>query len=186
MASFQPRVIEGAYVSLDQLLALRFRPAAGRRRPTSTFTGAQTGLRLSKHKGRGVDFAEVRQYQTGDDIRSIDWRVTARKNAPHTKVFREERERPALIFVDQGQHMFFGVNAATEIRRGRRTGGSDRMANHRRWRPRRRHGAWTPLATISLGRFAPKKRPVACSRKLHRAISSCPPTQDSGRREPRS
>ena len=108
MASFQPRVIGGAYVSLDQLLALRFRPAAGRRRPTSTFTGAQTGLRLSKHKGRGVDFAEVRQYQTGDDIRSIDWRVTARKNAPHTKVFREERERPALIFVDQGQHMFFG------------------------------------------------------------------------------
>ena len=48
MASFQPRVIEGAYVSLDQLLALRFRPAAGRRRPTSTFTGAQTGLRLGR------------------------------------------------------------------------------------------------------------------------------------------
>jgi uncharacterized protein (DUF58 family) len=104
----QPTVIEGAYVSVDQLLALRFRPTANKSTRATTMTGTQAGLRLSKHKGRGVDFAEVRQYQPGDDIRSIDWRVTARKNAPHTKVFREERERPALIFVDQGQHMFFG------------------------------------------------------------------------------
>ena len=107
MSALQPNVIEGAYVSIDQLLALRFRPVAARPRPTSKITGAHAGLRLSKHKGRGVDFTEVRQYQPGDDIRSIDWRVTARKNAPHTKMFREERERPALIFIDQGQHMFF-------------------------------------------------------------------------------
>ena len=108
MSALQPNVIEGAYVSIDQLLALRFRPVAARLRPTIKITGAHAGLRLSKHKGRGVDFTEVRQYQPGDDIRSIDWRVTARKNAPHTKMFREERERPALIFIDQGQHMFFG------------------------------------------------------------------------------
>jgi uncharacterized protein (DUF58 family) len=55
-----------------------------------------------------VDFSEVRAYQPGDDIRAIDWRVTARKNKPHTKVFREERERPTLIVVDQTQNMFFG------------------------------------------------------------------------------
>lgn len=101
-------VLAGAYVSIDQLLRLRFRPKPQRVLRTSTITGAQAGLRLSKQKGRGIDFAEVRQYQPGDDVRSIDWRVTARKNAPHTKIFREERERPALLFVDQGQHMFFG------------------------------------------------------------------------------
>ena len=70
--------------------------------------GSQSGIKLSKVKGRGIDFAEVRAYQPGDDIRAIDWRVTARKNKPHTKIFREERERPVLIYVDQSQHMFFG------------------------------------------------------------------------------
>ena len=108
MTAIQPSVIQGAYVSLEQLLALRFRPMIRRPRLLNAMAGAQAGLRLSKHKGRGVDFAEVRQYQPGDDIRSIDWRVTARKDAPHTRVFREEREQPAMIFVDQGQHMFFG------------------------------------------------------------------------------
>jgi len=75
---------------------------------TSKVVGNRAGLKLSKIKGRGVDFSEVRAYQPGDDIRSIDWRVTARKNKPHTKVFREERERPTLIVVDQTQNMFFG------------------------------------------------------------------------------
>jgi uncharacterized protein (DUF58 family) len=55
-----------------------------------------------------VAFSEVRAYQPGDDVRTIDWRVTARKNKPHTKVFREERERLTLIVVDQTQSMFFG------------------------------------------------------------------------------
>lgn len=101
-------VLPGAYVSTDQLLRLRFRPKPKDPSRVKAASGAQAGLRLSKQKGRGVDFAEVRQYQPGDDIRSIDWRVTARKNTPHTKVFREERERPAMLFVDQSQHMFFG------------------------------------------------------------------------------
>ena len=101
-------VIPGAYVSVEQLLGLRFRPIPDAPLRSKNVTGRQIGLRLSKQNGRGVDFAEVRLYQPGDDIRSIDWRVTARKNVPHTKVFREERERPALLFIDQSQHMFFG------------------------------------------------------------------------------
>lgn len=108
MALTQPDILTGAYVTADQLLSLRFRPTRPPHFAASTITGTRAGLRLSQQKGRGVDFAEVRQYQPGDDTRSIDWRVTARKNLPHTKVFREERERPALLFVDQGQHMFFG------------------------------------------------------------------------------
>lgn len=97
----------GAYIDLEHLLGLRFRavPERRRRRQVARFHG---GTRVSKLRGRGIDFAEVRVYQPGDDIRSIDWRVTARKNKPHTKVFREERERPSLVIVDQTQSLFFG------------------------------------------------------------------------------
>jgi uncharacterized protein (DUF58 family) len=70
------------------------------------------GTHISKIKGRGVDFEEFRAYQPGDDIRSIDWRVTARVGRPFTKVFREERERPVIIGVDQSRSMFFGSQVA--------------------------------------------------------------------------
>ena len=56
----------------------------------------------------GIDFAEVRVYQPGDDVRTIDWRVTARTQVAHTKVFQEEKERPVLILVDQSASMYFG------------------------------------------------------------------------------
>ncbi|MEM7078193.1 MAG: DUF58 domain-containing protein [Pseudomonadota bacterium] len=107
MQSASDSVINGAYVELSQLLRLRHKPMTT---PTlqSRIVGNRAGLKLSKIKGRGVDFSEVRTYQPGDDVRTIDWRVTARKNKPHTKVFREERERPNLIVVDQTQYMFFG------------------------------------------------------------------------------
>ena len=102
----QPSALVGAYVELSQLLALRHSAQKGLSSNSSAI-GHQSGLKLSKTKGRGADFTEVRQYQAGDDVRSIDWRVTARKNTPHTKVFREERERPVLLFIDQSQPMFF-------------------------------------------------------------------------------
>lgn len=101
-------VLQGAYVALEPLLALRHKPHPPSESVTSRVVGVQSGIKLSKLKGRGIDFAEVRPYQPGDDIRTIDWRVTARKNKPHTKVFREERERPTLVVTDQTQSMFFG------------------------------------------------------------------------------
>jgi uncharacterized protein (DUF58 family) len=100
-------LLRGAYVAFDDLLALRFRPL-GEPRAASSVVSARGGTRLSKQRGRGIDFSEVRPYQPGDDVRTIDWRVTARKNLPHTKVFREERERLTLVVVDQTQSMFFG------------------------------------------------------------------------------
>lgn len=106
--SAESAVLGGAYVDLDQLLALRYKSAAQNPASSSRVVGNRAGLKLSKLKGRGVDFSEVRTYQPGDDIRTIDWRVTARKNKPHTKIFREERERPTLLVVDQSQQMFFG------------------------------------------------------------------------------
>ena len=100
-------VLTGAHVELNDLLALRHRRAPSKQR-SSLRRGHQAGSRLSKLRGRGVDFSEVRLYQPGDDVRSIEWRVTARKNKPHTKVFREERERPTLLVIDQSQSLFFG------------------------------------------------------------------------------
>ena len=66
-----------------------------------------SGSYMSAFKGRGMEFDEVRHYQAGDDIRSIDWRVTARTGKAHTKLFREERERPVLLWVDYRKPMQF-------------------------------------------------------------------------------
>lgn len=69
----------------------------------------QSGGYLSRFKGRGMEFDEARLYQPGDDVRSIDWRVTARSGKPHTKIFREERERPVFISVDYRPTMAFAT-----------------------------------------------------------------------------
>lgn len=69
---------------------------------------ALLGNTRSRFRGRGMEFEEVRRYQPGDDIRTIDWKVTARANGTYTKLFREERERPCHIMLDQRSTMFFG------------------------------------------------------------------------------
>ena len=66
------------------------------------------GRHVSRLRGRGLNFEELRGYLPGDDIRSIDWKVTARTGEPHVRVMTEERDRPALIIVDQRMSMFFG------------------------------------------------------------------------------
>src|SRR5215468_1002179 len=63
-------------------------------------------------RGRGLNFEEIRDYRSGDDVRSIDWKVTARLQKPHIRVFNEERDRPALLVVDQRLAMFFGSQLA--------------------------------------------------------------------------
>ncbi len=70
---------------------------------------AISGGYLSAFRGRGMEFYESRPYQPGDDIRAIDWRVTARSGRTHTKIYREERERPVLLWVDLCHRMFFGT-----------------------------------------------------------------------------
>ncbi len=69
----------------------------------------QGGAYLSSFKGRGMEFDESRIYQAGDDIRNMDWRVTARTGLAHTKVFREERERPILLWLDLNPSMMFAT-----------------------------------------------------------------------------
>ncbi|WP_096085932.1 DUF58 domain-containing protein [Agaribacterium haliotis] len=78
---------------------------SGKARPRSRNLA---GAHASRSRGRGMSFAEVRHYQAGDDVRNIDWRVTARTQRTHTKLFEEEKERPVFVLVDQRQSMFFG------------------------------------------------------------------------------
>ena len=73
---------------------------------------AASGGHLSPYKGRGVEFDESRLYQPGDDLRTIDWRVTARTGKPHTKVFREERNRPVFVWLDLRRPMLFATRGA--------------------------------------------------------------------------
>ncbi len=67
------------------------------------------GSHRSGHRGRGLEFLEVRPYAARDDARSIDWRVTARRGRPHTKLFHEERERAVWLLVDLDSSLFFGT-----------------------------------------------------------------------------
>ncbi|MGY8852568.1 MAG: DUF58 domain-containing protein [Pseudomonadales bacterium] len=98
----------GAYATLADLIGLRHQAHRLSLPRNQTATNPMNGQLRSKHQGRGMDFSEVRLYQPGDDIRSIDWKVTARTSKTHTKVFQEERERPVLILVDQGPSLYFG------------------------------------------------------------------------------
>jgi uncharacterized protein (DUF58 family) len=63
----------------------------------------------SAFKGRGMSFSEVRNYQVGDDVRNIDWNVTARTGEPHVKIFEEERELTVMLMADVSQSSFFGT-----------------------------------------------------------------------------
>lgn len=103
---------KGAIISLQQLLIQRHAAKIVEYVPYSRSIAGISGLHMSKMRGRGIDFEEFRPYQAGDDIRTIDWRVTARTGKPFTKVFREERERPVIIAVDQSSSMFFGSQVA--------------------------------------------------------------------------
>ena len=100
---------DSVYVTLDALLEARRHcrelPLAGR----PLHPGRQAGQQLSRLRGRGIDFDQVRLYQPGDDIRNIDWRVTARTRKAHTKVFNEERERPVFVICEQSARLFFGT-----------------------------------------------------------------------------
>lgn len=96
------------YISLAQLMALE--PHARglsflARQPRRSLLA---GNHASKVRGRGLDFDELRRYQPGDDLRHLDWRASLRTNKPVVRTFCEERDRPALILVDQRMSMFFG------------------------------------------------------------------------------
>lgn len=100
--------LTGTDISLCELLSYK-QQAKLQLQPTASAAYQQlAGNYLAKIKGRGMEFAEVRRYQPGDDIRSIDWAVTARTGKAHTKLFQEEKERPVFILLDLSDSMIFG------------------------------------------------------------------------------
>ncbi len=98
----------GIHAAKNELLYYRGKTALLDLKPKQHQQAHLAGQYVSVHKGRGMEFDEVRHYQAGDDIRMIDWRVTARTGRTHTKLFREERERPVFILTDLSESMQFG------------------------------------------------------------------------------
>ena len=137
-------------VSLDELIALR-REAAGLTFRAVRVKGAQGGGHLSQFRGRGMEFDEARPYQDGDDLRTIDWRVTARTGKPYTKLFREERDRSVFAWLDLRPPMGFATQGRFKSVRAAQTAAlvawtaladSDRFggllfdqSDHREYRP---------------------------------------------------
>lgn len=95
-------------VTLGHLRSLEGRVRGLTFLPRQPARSVLNGRHASRLRGRGLDFEELRDYLPGDDVRAIDWKVTARTGKPHVRVMTEERDRPALIVVDQRMSMFFG------------------------------------------------------------------------------
>ncbi len=153
---------------LDDLLELRHQAHAFGMASNHLVNSSFSGLYSSVFRGSGLDFEEVREYREGDDIRNMEWKVTARTNSPHLKVFREERDRSVVLCVDQGPHMNFGTRgtfksiqaahaaaligwAANAVHD--RVGGlsfGDPVAGMRHFRPTKdRRALWRLLKTLS-------------------------------------
>ena len=178
-APADPRI----HVGIDRLAALEHRARGFDFLPRQPVGSVLSGRRASRV--RGLEFEEIRAYLPGDDVRAIDWKVTARTGAPHVRVTREERDRPALLLVDQRQAMFFGtrlnmksVTAAevAAVAAWRILGAGDRV------------GGMVFADAVSTGSApaAPAPPCCACSASSPPATPPSPPPPPSSPRRPRS
>lgn len=99
---------EDVYTNLHALVRLRYTARGFNYLPQQPVKSLLIGRKRSRLRGRGLDFDELRHYRPGDDIRTMDWRVTNRTGKPHVRVYNEERDRPVIAVVDQRLPMFFG------------------------------------------------------------------------------
>ncbi len=136
------------YSQLEALVAFRFHVKQKKLAQQNNLMATSGGNHHAQRKGRGMTFSEVRQYQPGDDIRHIDWRVTARTQKAHTKVFIEEHERPVILVTEQTPALFFGsqvrlkaaqalnlsaILAWTALHQSERVGGFSFNETHQAW-----------------------------------------------------
>ena len=107
----QPKNIggNGLFVTLEELIAERQYAYQWQVNRLHKITTMQAGDVKSAFKGRGMEFEEIRAYTFGDDVRDIDWRVTARKSTPYTKLYAEEKDREVYVLLDLSSSMFFGT-----------------------------------------------------------------------------
>jgi len=99
----------GVYASLDDLIRIQFKARDFSFLPQQPVSSVLSGRYASRLRGRGLNFEEIRRYLPGDDIRTMDWKVTARTRSPHVRVYTEEKDRAVLLIVDQRINMFFGT-----------------------------------------------------------------------------
>ena len=99
----------GAYTNLDDLIRIQFQARGFSLKPTQPVTSVLAGRYGSRLRGRGLNFEELRHYHAGYDIRTMDWKVTARTRSPYVRVYSEEKDRKVLLVVDQRITMFFGT-----------------------------------------------------------------------------
>lgn len=99
-------------ISLDELIQLKADARGFSFLPRQPVHSLLAGRHASRLRGRGLAFEELRHYAHGDDVRTIDWKATARLRSPQVRVYNEERERPVLLMVDQRTPMFFGSRLA--------------------------------------------------------------------------
>jgi uncharacterized protein (DUF58 family) len=174
-----------ARVSLAELIALRSR-VARLRLPPQDSRATRVGTQSSRLYGRGMDYAESRAYQPGDDVRRLDWRLTARSGRLHTKLFQEEREGQLLIMLDQHASMRFGtrvrfksVQAARAaalaawyaVRAGERVGLMQFGGHNHLQRPRAgAHGALDVCGALARGDTASSDRQESLSQALQQVI----------------
>lgn len=164
---------DGLAVSVAELIALAGQ-AQRVRYPPSGYA-ARIGQHQSRLRGRGMDFSEARNYQAGDEVRHMEWRMTARTGRPHVKVYQEERERPVLLMVDFSPSMYFGTRIAfksvvaarlaailawTAAQQGDRVGGllSAPIA-HQEFTPRTRRAGVLPFLA-GLSRYSHAHQPT--------------------------
>ncbi|WP_178863305.1 DUF58 domain-containing protein [Thiomicrorhabdus cannonii] len=146
------------YNSLQELMGWRFHVKHRQLNSVQKVMDQVSGQHHSLRKGSGMVFSEVRQYQAGDDIRHIDWRVSARTGKVHTKLFSEEHEKPILVISEQSPALFFGsqvrlksaqvLNLATilgwtALQQGDAVGGLVFSPGHAAWvAPKRQQKTW--------------------------------------------
>ncbi|MFA6303413.1 MAG: DUF58 domain-containing protein [Legionella sp.] len=152
-------MLDGVVAELNELIDLRRYAQSVKYQPDGR--AVRSGAHISKVRGRGMDFSEVRNYQPGDEVRHMEWRVTARTGRPHVKIYQEERERPVVILVDFNPSMIFGTRIAfksviaarlaavlawTTVKQGDRIGGFFFSASeHSEFIPRGRETGVLPL-----------------------------------------
>ncbi|MBO9445002.1 DUF58 domain-containing protein [Ruegeria sp. R14_0] len=150
------------HVDADHLLRLGPKSRAISLLPRQPARSILNGRHASRLRGRGLNFEELRNYLPGDDIRTIDWKVTARTGKPHVRVYTEERDRPALLLVDQRVSMFFGTQVymksviaaeAAAISAHRVLGQGDRVGG-------------LVFGDTDLAEHRPQRRPAALTRFL--------------------
>ncbi len=99
----------GVYANLDDLIRIQFKARDFSFLPQQPVSSVLSGRYASRLRGRGLNFEEIRRYLPGDDIRTMDWKVTARTRSPHVRVYTEEKDRAVLLIVDQRINMYFGT-----------------------------------------------------------------------------